>query len=201
MLPAVIKEAAQTTIKVYFGFGSSIVWDACWEDGIIIIIIDPGTGRRFPYWVISGQTGIPWEPGWKYQQQHVVFVGGQFPVLGSYKHTAIRQTCRHSHWFRLCLLADLHSAFLLGYLFISQLFPLSLSLYFNNATHHLCLPSHITAVAPHPGQSDRVGRFDASVWFGLSKGEGQGGVGEAAGGGTSAGPQTHRDGNVNQNLA
>lgn len=29
------------------------------------------------------------QPGWKYQQQDVVFVRGLFPVLGPYKHTAI----------------------------------------------------------------------------------------------------------------
>lgn len=63
----------------------------------------------FPYWALTGKTGISWQPGWKYQQQDVVFVRGHFPVLGSYKHTAIHQTCCYSHRFTFPPLADSHS--------------------------------------------------------------------------------------------
>lgn len=55
------------------------------------------SGREeFPYWAVTGQSGIPWQPGWKYQQQDVVFVRGQFPVLSPYKHSSTHQTCCHT---------------------------------------------------------------------------------------------------------
>lgn len=140
--------------------------------------------EEFSFWAVSGQTGIPWQPGWKYQQQDVVFVRGQFPVLGPYKHTAIHQTCCPPSSFgwpslSLSLLPPL-CWFIVFYL---PLLPNLSSLGIYN----------ILAVVRDPGQSDRVLRFDAPPRCSLSRWEGQAGVGEGARGGKEEGPQTHWD--------
>ncbi|XP_010779412.1 probable threonine--tRNA ligase 2, cytoplasmic, partial [Notothenia coriiceps] len=66
----------------------TLQWDTCRVGGMSLVCIDPGRGRSF-------HSGHPL--GRKYLQQDVVFVRGQFPVLSRYKHTAIYQTCCHSH--------------------------------------------------------------------------------------------------------
>lgn len=52
----------------------SVLRDTEWENGICLIFIDPGGREEFPHWAVTGQSGIPWQRGWKYQQQDVVFV-------------------------------------------------------------------------------------------------------------------------------
>lgn len=75
--------------------------------------------EEFPYWAVTGQSGIPLQPGWKYQQQDVVFVRGQFPVLGPYKHTAHPSDVLSPFLFWLTL-----SPFLFCHLFVPSLFSL-----------------------------------------------------------------------------
>lgn len=53
---------------------------------------------------------------------------------------------------------------------------------------------NIPAVIHDPVQSDRLLWFDASPWRGLSRREGQTGMGEGTGRGKEEGSQTHRDG-------
>lgn len=96
---------------------ASILWDACWVNGIFPIFIDPGRGRSFHTGLSLDRVGIPLQPGCKYQQQDVVFVRGLFPVLGPYKHTAFYHPSASgwpSHSLSLCQHSVVH-------------FPLSLS--------------------------------------------------------------------------
>ncbi len=93
-----------------------------------------------------------------------------------------------------CYPSDVLSPFLFWHLFVRSLFslPLSLSLFPTNLpSPRIC---NIPAVSRDPAQSDGVLGFDASFGCGLSRREGQGGVGEGARGGEEEGPQTHRDG-------
>lgn len=156
------------------------MWDTCWVNGISLIFIDPGRGRSF-------HTGLSrQQPGWKYQQQDVVFVRVHFPVLCLYKHAAIHQTCCHPFLFWLTI----HSPFLCCHLVVQSLFSLSL---FSPTSLCIC---NIPAVICDPGQSDGVYRFETSLRCCFSWREGQAGVGEGAGGGEEEGPQAHRDGKM-----
>ena len=111
------------------------------------------------------------------------------PLPLYYKHTAIHQTCCHSSSLHPSSSDDPRAPFL----FFLHLCVRSLIFSLPNS---LLVP----AVARDPGQSDRVVRFDACFGCGLSRREGQGGVGEGAGGGEEEGPQAHRDGETKSEL-
>lgn len=152
-------------------FGTSVLWDTEWENQSVLIFIDPAGGGSFHIGLLLGRVGFHGQPGWKYQQQDVVFVRGQFPVLLPYKHTGVHQTCCN------------HPVFWLT--------PSSLSVIPSLSSLHVW---NMPAVTGHTGQWDRTLGSDASPRCGLPRREGQAGMGEGAGGGEEARPQTHRNG-------
>lgn len=95
------------SLRLYFNWvtlAAFVLQDSCWENGIFPIFIDQGGREESPCCPVTGQSGIPLQPGWKYQQQQdVVFVRGLFPVPGPYKHTGAHQMCLSAFLFWMAL--------------------------------------------------------------------------------------------------
>lgn len=133
--------------------------------------------EEFPYWAFTGQTG-------NISSRMLCLLEASF--LSS---ALILQT--HRHPSDVLSLSSLHPS--------SSDDPRAPFLFLHLFVRSLIFSLLVPAVARDPGQSDRVHRFDACFGCGLSRREGQGGVGEGAGGDEEEGPQTHRDGKTKSN--
>lgn len=154
----------------------SILWDTCWVNGIFLIFIDPGRGRSFHTGLSLGRVGFHGSQAGNISSRMLCL------SEASFLFSALTNTLPSIRWaVTLPLLADPHSPSLFCHLFVCSLFS-SLSIW------------NIPAVVHDSGQSERVLRFDASPRCGLSRREGQAGMGEGAGGGKEERSQTHRDG-------
>lgn len=156
----------------------SILLDTCWVNGIFLIFIDSG-------WREVSIMTFHWEE-WDFMAAMLEISAGccvcQRPISSSH---LLRTCCRPSDMLSLSF------GHLSSYVFVISLFThyfLSLFLY------------NIQVVARDSGQSDRVVRSDASDRCCLSRREGQGRVGEGAGGSEEEGPQTDRNSKMTSKL-
>lgn len=154
-------------------------FDTCWANGISLVCIDPERGRSLHTGLSLARLGFHGSQAGNISSRMLCLSEASF-LFSALTNTlpSIRRAVT------LPLLAPLCSLII---------FSLSLSL----SSPVIC---NIPAVSCYPGQSDGVLRFDASFGCGLSRREGQGGVGEGAGGGEEEGPQTHRDGKTKSRL-
>lgn len=130
-------------------FGASwlfVRWDACCVNGIFLIFIDPGGGARFPYWAVTGQTGISQQKG---------------PGNLSSRMLCLSEA-RFLFWALTNTRASVRrAATLITFSLASSVF----NQYFLPTLHVRTTP----AVLCDPGQSDRALGFDATDRRGLSR--------------------------------
>lgn len=151
-------------------------------DGIFLVFIDPERGRSFHAGLLLGRLG--------FQRQEISAAGCCVCQRPDSLTDTLPSICQ-SYLFTLYFSGEPRFPFS----FATSLFTkhsLLLTILFMPSLSICTMPAY----RRDPGRSDRVLWFDTSIRCGLSRREGQRGVGATARGGEEEGPQTDWDGKM-----